>query len=308
MRTITVNAKTRLFAILGDPIAHSMSPVIMNSAFDRLGMDCVFLALRADLASFDRVMEALRLVELEGYVFTMPVKEAALRHMDALGDEAQIIGAVNCAVSRDGVLTGYNTDSSGFWSAVQEGRGEARPIRKALILGAGGFARAAAAQAALQGVEELVVSNPLSHTAFVESFRRFADRIALRCPRTRLRLLDWDPALWRRELPACGLVANATPNGMRDQGDLDRIFPYGAAAPGTLFFDAVYEPPVTRFLKRAGALGFSTVAGLDLLAHQGVCSFAHWTGVQVPPEQMRRDVLAFWAAREGQQTEEGEGI
>ena len=107
MREETVNAKSRLYAILGDPISHSMSPVIMNSAFDRLHMDCVFLALKANLETFDQVMAAMKLIDLKGYVFTMPVKEAALPYMDALSDEAQVIGAVNCVVNKDGKLIGF---------------------------------------------------------------------------------------------------------------------------------------------------------------------------------------------------------
>ena len=294
MRETTVNAKTGIFAILGDPVSHSMSPVIMNSSFDRLHMDNVFLALRTGLDTFDQVMESLRLLELRGYVFTMPVKEAALRWMDRLSDEARIIGAVNCAVNQDGELVGHNTDSLGFWSAVEERRGAGRPISQALILGAGGFARAAAAQAALRGVSRLVVSNKLEHTAFVESFRAFSDRMAQHCPGTQIQLVDWDPELWAGVLPECDLVVNATPNGMKDKGDLHLEFPWRQAAPGTIFFDAIYEPRITRFLRKAAELGFPTVSGLDLLAHQGVCSFWNWTGVRVSPEQMRQDVLNFW--------------
>lgn len=296
MRAATVNAKTGIYAILGDPVSHSMSPVIMNSAFDRLGMDEVFLALRTGVETFPQVMDTLRMLELKGYVFTMPVKEAALAKMDRLSEEAELIGAVNCAVFRDGVMTGYNTDSPGFWSAVQERGGSSETVETMFLLGAGGFARAAAAQAALQGVRRIAVANKRGHTAFMESFRQFLQRLARRCPETAVTVLDWDPALWMPELPRCQLVVNATPNGMKNVGDLDEIFPWEAVAPGTMFFDAIYEPQVTRFLQRAETLGMPTVRGLDLLAHQGVCSFRHWTGVSVTAEQMRQDVLAFWAS------------
>lgn len=298
MRKQTVNPKSGLYAILGDPISHSMSPVIMNSAFDRLDMDNVFLALKANLETFDQVMTAMKLVDLKGYVFTMPVKEVAVPYMDELSDEAEIIGAINCVVNKDGKLIGYNTDSMGFWTAVQEKNPEKMPINKAFIMGAGGFARAAVAQAALQGVKEIVVANIMEHTSFIESFNQFTARIAKKCPDVTIRLLDWKPETWVEELAGCQLVANATPNGMKDQGDLHEIFPYEAVKEGTIFFDAVYEPRITRFLKKADSLGFRTVAGLDLLAHQGVCSFYNWTGVLVEAEQMRQDVLDFWASRE----------
>ena len=298
MRKKTVNPKTGLYAILGDPISHSMSPVLMNSSFDRLDMDNVFLALKANLETFDTVMTAMKHVGMKGYTFTMPVKEVALAHMDELSDEAAIIGAVNCAVNRDGKLTGYNTDSLGFWAAVQEKNTEKRPIRKAFIMGAGGFGRAAAAQAALQGVEEIVVANIMDHTPFIESFRLFMARIAAKCPDVTIRLVDWKPEEWTAELASSQLVVNATPNGLKDKGDLHEVFPYEAVSPGTIFFDAIYEPRFTRFLKEADARGFVTVTGLDLLAHQGVCSFRNWTGAEVDYDTMRRDVLDYWASLE----------
>lgn len=294
MRLETVNAKTRLYAILGEPISHSMSPVIMNSAFDRLGLDNVFLALPANLETVSRVMEAMKLIDLKGYVFTMPVKEAVLPCMDALSSEAEIIGAVNCAVNEGGRLIGYNTDSTGFWTSVQEKNAGALSLRKVFIMGAGGFARAAAAQSALQGVQEIVVANKFSHTSFLESFQRFRERLAARCPQASIKLLDWDSAVWEGELETCHLVVNATPDGMKNTGTLHTFFPYGAVFPEAIFFDAVYEPCPTRFLQAAQARGHKTVTGLDLLAHQGVCSFFNWTGTRIAPEQMREDVLAFW--------------
>lgn len=296
MREKTINPQSGLYAILGDPISHSMSPVIMNSSFDRLGMDNVFLALKANLETFDKVMPALKLMDFKGYVFTMPVKEAALPYMDELSNEARIIGAVNCAVNRDGILTGYNTDSIGFWTSVQAKNTEKLPIRRAFVMGAGGMARAAVAQAALQGVEEIVVANIMAHESFIRSFCCFLERIEAACPAVRIRLLDWEPRLWEEALADSQLVANATPNGMKDKGDLHEVFPFEAVAPGTIFFDAIYEPRVTRFLQKADSMGFRTVTGLDLLIHQGVCSFYNWTGKQVLPEQMRQDVLDFWAS------------
>ncbi len=297
MRKETVNAKTQVYAIFGEPISHSMSPVIMNSFFDRLEMDCVFIALPANLETFDKVMETMRLVNLKGYVFTMPVKELALKFMDELSSEAEIIGAVNCAVNIGGKLVGYNTDSIGFWNAVQEKNAEKMLIRKAFVMGAGGFARAAVAQAAIQGVKEIVVANIFEQQSFVQSFQSFMERLLRRCPDASIRLVDWKPDLWKNELHDCQLVANATPNGMKDVGDLHQIFPFSAVAPDTIFFDAIYEPRFTKFLRCAAECGYITVEGLDLLVHQGVRSFFNWTGEHVSAVQMKKDVLDFMELR-----------
>ncbi len=299
MRSTTINGKTELYAIFGTPIGHSMSPVIMNTFFEQMGMDKVFIALNAGMDTFDRVMEGCMLAGFKGYVFTMPVKEKAVRFMDALSDEAAIIGAVNCARNDNGKLTGYNTDSIGFWQAIATKRSSAAPPIKALVLGAGGFARSAAAQMAIQGIRDIVVSNMLSDTAFVKSFRDFAGRLEQKCPATAIRLIDWSPALWAEELPGCGVVANGTPNGMKDEGDLHAIFPYDRVDGDAVVFDAIYEPRFTRFLKAAEACGLTVVEGLDLLAYQAAVSFYNWTGITVDPEQMKDAVLRFMATRKG---------
>ncbi len=297
MRTITVNAQSELYAIFGTPIRHAMSPVIMNTFFDRLGMDKVFLALDANLETFDQLMEAARIMPLQGYVFTMPVKEKAVRFMDALSDEAGIIGAVNCAKHENGRLIGYNTDSIGFWNAVQARNPGGRKIARAFVLGAGGFARSAVAQLALQGVDDIVVTNRLSEEHFVRSFREFAARLEDKVPSSRVRLVDWSAALWEKELPGCGVIANGTPNGMNGVGDLHEIFPFHQADRDAIVFDAIYEPRFTRFLRKAESLGFVTVEGLDLLVHQGASSFFNWTGVTVNPEEMKEAVIQFMNTR-----------
>ena len=150
MEPFIVNAKTDLYAILGDPISHSMSPVIHNNAFRRFGMDKVFLAVRCDPEHVDEMMRSLRFMDLKGYVFTMPLKEMVFSHMDEVKDEAEITGAINCVQNENGRLIGYNTDSRGFWTAVASRNVKNRPINRVFILGMGGFAKAAAAQAALQ--------------------------------------------------------------------------------------------------------------------------------------------------------------
>ena len=138
-------------------------------------MDCVFLALKCGKKDADCVMKALRCVDLAGYVFTMPMKEAVGEYLDEWKDEALLTGAVNCVLNKDGYLTGYNTDSMGFWTAVREKCDPKRTIRKVFVMGMGGFAKAAAAQAALQGVSEIVVANRLWETVFVKGLIRLKE-------------------------------------------------------------------------------------------------------------------------------------
>ena len=293
MEAQLVNARTKIYAILGDPISHSMSPVIMNASFRRFGMDCVFLALKCGKKDADCVMKALRCVDLAGYVFTMPMKEAVGEYLDEWKDEALLTGAVNCVLNKDGYLTGYNTDSMGFWTAVREKCDPKRTIRKVFVMGMGGFAKAAAAQAALQGVSEIVVANRLWETVFVKGFEEFVKRLRVCCPQVNVQILDWNVRSWEAALSDADVVVNATSNGLNGKGDLREIFPYEAAAEQAIFFDAIYSTLKTDYLSEAEARGHKIVNGLDLLAHQGTCSFKIWTGMTVSPDVMRRDALEF---------------
>ena len=289
----TVNGTSSLYAILGDPIRHSMSPVLMNKNFARDGLDKVFLALPANLDDFDQVFPVLRKLGFAGYVFTMPVKDVAIGHMDSLTTEAELIGAINCAVVKDGRLVGSNTDSIGFWQAVQAANSSRMPIRKLFVLGCGGFSKAAVAQAAIQGVGEIVVATKLEEKAFVDSFHRFQERLSQYVPHVRITLVDWVPTAWKAHLGSCDLIANGTPNGMGGQGDLHELFPYTGVRADALFFDAIYYPRETNFLQAAKQRGHICIEGLDLLVHQGAVSYETFTGKEADPAVMMDDVLEF---------------
>lgn len=293
MREITINSKTKLYAILGEPISHSLSPVIMNTEFDRRGMDCAFVALKSNKETIDTAMKALRDFGLSGYVFTMPVKETAVTYMDELKAEAEIIEAVNCAKLENGKLIGYNTDSLGFYEAIMHGNPNKKKITKAFVMGMGGFAKAAVTQLALQGVNEIIVANRLSETEYVASFDAFSKRLKRHVPNIRLSYVDWKPELWTDALYGADVIANGTSNGMYGKGDLAEIFPFEATSKYAIVFDAVYAPLETAFIKKASELGHPVVDGLWLLVHQGLCSFRIWTGITVEAEEMRKNALDF---------------
>ncbi|MGE4453872.1 MAG: shikimate dehydrogenase [Sphaerochaeta sp.] len=290
----TISGHTALYAILGDPIAHAMSPVLMNSNFERLELDKAFLALKANLNDFHEIFPVLVKLGFEGYVFTMPVKEIAVDYMDDLTQEAKIIGAINCAVRKNGKLIGSNTDSIGFWNAIQHANSASKPINKAFVLGSGGFSKAAIAQAAIQGVKEIVVTNHFEEASFIESFQKFHARLLNHIPDVQITLVDWIPEAWEPILTTCDLIANGTPNGMADKGDLHNVFPFDSVRSDTIFFDAIYLPRETKFLRMARSRGHIGVEGLDLLVHQGAVSFWNYTQKEASPSVMKEDILRFW--------------
>lgn len=293
MEPFIITAKTDLYAILGSPIRHAMSPVIHNSAFRRLGMDKAFFAVPCTPADVEETMRTLIRMDLRGYVFTMPVKEMASQFMDEIRDEAALTGAINCVQNEDGRLIGYNTDSIGFWTAIQAKRSPENPVKGVFVMGMGGLAKAAIAQAALQGVKEIFVANHLSEVGFVERFEVFANKLRDKIPDCNIHVYDWKPETWKEALAQVDVVANGTPNGMGGKGDLHQIFPYEAVPAGVTFFDAIYSPLKTAYLEKAQSLGFDIIDGLDLLDHQGAASFKIWTGIEVSPDLMREDGLRF---------------
>ncbi len=296
MRTTTVNARTELYAILGDPIIYAMSPVIINSAFDRANLDRVMVALQANQETVDEVFAALKKVGLKGSAVTMPVKAAVAKLCDRLEDEALLTGVVNCVALQDGKYVGCNTDSMGFWKAVLNRTGGVAP-QSMFAMGAGGFSKAAVAQAALRGCKKIVVANRLEETELVAAFRAFIDQLVAKIPDVSVEIIDWNVDQWRPVLKDMELVGNGTPNGMNDKGDLHEIFPYDACKKEAVFYDAVYKPLETRFRAKAAELGHRTVPGLDFLAQQGAHSFTIWTGMEADADVMRQDAMNFLEAQ-----------
>lgn len=288
-----VHAKTEIYAILGDPISHSLSPVIMNRSFERFNMEKVFLAFRCSKANIHQVIQALKKVDLKGYVLTMPLKETVGDLLDRLEDEAAITEAVNCIQNVNGTLIGYNTDSIGFWTAVEEKKLREKEIHNIFVLGMGGFSKAAVTQAALKEVKEITVVNRLEEKEIVDGFNEFLNRLNQYVPELQVTILPWEPEKWSDNLGKADIIVNATPNGLHNKGDLHNIFPYTNVKQDAIFFDALYDPVITKFLEIAKDRGHQIIDGLDLLAHQGVCSFEIWTGKRIDPKVMKEDALMF---------------
>jgi shikimate dehydrogenase len=266
-----ITAATRTFALLGDPVRHSLSPVFQNAAFRELGMDAVYVALRCTRRLLPSLMRALADAGAGGNV-TLPHKEAAAAAADRLTAEALRTGACNTFWGEGGRLVGDNTDVAGVRRAVQELAGDPAGCQ-VLLLGAGGAARAAACALMLDGARAIHVWNrtPARARALVE---------ALDPDGTLLRLAPApDPA-------GFDLLINATAAGL-DDGDPLPWEPGGdGGGPGALL-DLVYRPGGTRLVAAAAAAGIPAADGLGMLLHQGAAAFSRWTGAAAPVAAMR---------------------
>jgi len=280
-RPFAPDGTTRCFAVIGHPIAHSLSPAMHNAAFRALGWNAVYLAL--DVAP-DRVPDALRGLAALGFGgvnVTVPHKEAVFRELARRDESARRAGAVNTVeFSADGPV-GHSTDGEGFLRALREAFDRGPGGLDVFVLGAGGAGRTLALECARAGARAVTVSD-------IDAGRsgRLAAELRAVAPDARTAALDAaDATSVQAAAAACGLVIQATPVGM-NHGDPSPLPPEAFHA-GALAFDLVYNLPETPFMRAAREGGAEAANGLGMLLHQGARSFEIWTGVEPPVDAMR---------------------
>ncbi|MFZ5774187.1 MAG: shikimate dehydrogenase [Thermodesulfobacteriota bacterium] len=271
-----INGATELYGILGNPVAHSLSPAMHNAAFASLGLNKVYLPFAA--ADAGAAMAAFRALGVRGASVTIPHKQAVLPHLDSIDPVAQRIGAVNTLLIEAGRIHGLNTD----WLGANRALEEKIPLKGAsvLLLGAGGSARAIGFGLIEAGATIAIASRTQEKG---EALARL-----LGCP--------WLPLTEAAHHRADALV-NATSVGMSPRKDETPI-PAGALANFQVVMDIVYAPLATRLLTEASQAGCQTIDGLAMLLYQGVAQFEAWTGQQAPVALMRQSLLDSLAQKE----------
>lgn len=279
MRMLT--SKAKLAGVFGWPVAHSRSPRLHGFWLERHGIDGAYLPFAVEPGNLAAALRALPVLGLRGVNLTLPHKEAALGLVDRVSDEARRIGAINTVVvDAEGRLEGRNTDAYGFLAHLRasapDWRAEAGP---ALLLGAGGAARAIAVALLDAGVPQLRLVNRTGARA-MELAAALGNRVSV---------IDWQHR--HRALEGAALLVNSTTLGMEGQGALD--LDLASLRDSAVVYDIVYAPLETPLLAAARARGLATVDGIGMLLHQARPGFAAWFGVE--PEvtaELRDFVLA----------------
>jgi len=275
-----VAGSTRVAAVIGHPIRHSISPVIHNAAFRALDLDWVFTAFEVAPGRAAAAVEGARDLGLAGLSVTMPHKADVVRAVDRLTSTAEVLGAVNTVVrngSRE--LVGDNTDGAGFLDALRTDEGFDPAGKRCLVVGAGGAARAVVLALAGAGAAEIVVANRTPARA--EEAAALAPGVAsVGTP---------------EDADGVDLIVNATPQGMG--GDLSLPVRAAALGPGQLVVDLVYHPALTPLVEAARDRGAAATNGLGMLIHQAAHAFRLWTGEDPPLEVMSAAALADLALR-----------
>jgi len=269
---------TRLAAVIGSPVRHSLSPVVHNAAFRAAGLDWTFLAFEVQPSALVAALDGVRALGIAGLSVTMPHKEDVAHLVDELSDDARLLDAVNCVVNDGGRLVGHNTDGPGFVAALEADLGVTPAGRRCLVVGAGGAARAVVLALGRAGASTVVVANRTVERAeqAAELAGAAGRPVALADVADEVRLAD--------------IVVNATSVGMGLQGSADVAFPPDALRPGQVVADIVYQPLVTPLVAAARRRGLAATNGVSMLVHQAAVAFELWTGTPAPVAVMAAEV------------------
>jgi 3-dehydroquinate dehydratase/shikimate dehydrogenase len=275
-RIESVDAATRVYGVAGDPVAHSLSPAIMNAAFRRENVNAVYLALHAK--TLKDLLTCVREIPIHGLSITMPYKEAILPYLDNTDSHTTKIGACNTVVrAQDGKLYGFNTDTSGVVRPLERRLSTLQDAR-ILVLGAGGAARAAVFGLAERGAEVFILNRSL------EAAKKLARRAHGRSiKRADLKKYSFD------------VIINATPVGMGNH----RETPLQEKEINARYvFDMIYDPAETQLLTLAKQRGAQIIPGIEMFVHQAARQFEIWTGKPAPQDDMLQVVALAMHERE----------
>lgn len=273
-----IDGYTRLAAVVANPVKHSISPFIHNSAFEATNTNGVYLAWEVDEAELAETVANIRRYQMYGINLSMPYKEQVIPYLDQLSEEACLIGAVNTVVNREGTLIGYNTDGKGFFKSLPSFK---ISRKRMILLGAGGAAKAILAQAILDGVSQVSV---FVRSASIEKTRPYLEKLQNETGfKVDLFALEDVSELQARIIDS-DLLVNATSVGM--DGSSQPI-PTSIVLPEKLLVaDVIYQPFETPFLKWARNQGNQSINGLGMLLYQAAEAFELWTGKEMPTDQI----------------------
>jgi shikimate dehydrogenase len=269
-----------LYGVIGDPIAHSMSPLMHNSAFHDNGINAEYVKFHVKKEQLPEAILGMKALGIKGVNVTVPHKEHVMPLLDGIDPLAEAIGAVNTIVSENGKLIGYNTDGLGFVEGLKKVAGDQLENKSMLMIGAGGAAKAIYYTLASSGVKKIDVTNRTSGRA---------EKMMNTCPfPLDSAFLTLDAA--ENALHHYDVIIQTTSIGMFPHIE-DSPIKINELKQGTIVSDIIYNPLETALLKQAKQKGALTQNGLDMFVYQGALSFKKWTGIFPSYSIMKNTVL-----------------
>ena len=273
---ITVN--TKMYAVIGDPIAQSLSPQLHNGLFEANGIDAIYFPVEVKSENLEKLVQGFRLMNFGGFNITKPHKLDIMKYLDELDPLAQKIGAVNTVVYRDKKMIGYNTDGFGFIKSIEKKLGKkVKEELTILILGCGGAVKSVAMALADWGIKKVIIANRTLSKA-----DELIEQINENWP-GKAQAISMEESELKKVLPNADLIVNGTSLGMNDAPKRTPIAKE-LLRKDIFVYDMIYSPPMTQLLKDAKAAGAQTENGLEMLLYQGLLAFELWTGIFPDPE------------------------
>ena len=279
-----ISGKTRMFCVLGHPVGHSLSPAMQNAALREMGVDGVYVACDVTPEGLADAVRGLQALGAGGVNCTIPHKEALLALMDELSGDAELIGAVNTIVFREGRRIGYNTDAPGFLAALRA-EGVEPEGAEVVVLGSGGSARAVVVALARCGARVTVANRTVARAE--ELAREMSDRLGT----SGIEALPMEADALRPAVERATLIVNTTSLGMSPHTERMPPVPVEALHPGLFVYYLIYNPLETALLRTARARGARGAHGAGMLARQGALALELWTGQPAPAELMEQVVM-----------------
>ncbi len=279
---MVISGKTQVCGVIGDPIEHTLSPIMHNAAFEALKIDYVFLAFKVKSAEVENAMRGMRGLGIHGLNVTMPHKNAVIKYLDEVDPAGKTIASANTILNKDGRLLGFNTDGIGALNALEQNGVEPKG-KKVLLLGAGGAAKAIAYTLS-QEADELVILNrtPKQATELADLLKQKFNK--------KIKAGELSPSAVEDNLADSDVLINATSVGMKPNANQTHVQPEWLK-PDLAVMDIVYDPIETKLAKDAKAAGAKVVSGVEMLIYQGAVSFEIWTACKAPVEVMRKAAL-----------------
>lgn len=273
-----VTGKSWVLGLLGNPVAHSVSPQIHNTLSALLGIDAVYVPFKVDKGMLGKAVDGLKVCSVSGFNATIPFKEEILQYVDELDESVKTAGAANTVKNHNGRLTAFNTDGEGFSRAFEVQMGAGFKGRSAVLLGGGGTARTLAVAMAARGLGRLTLVNRT--VAKVQDIAQMVSK-HYSCPVKTMALEEWVKA---DASEPWDILVNTTSVGMHPHVEETPVGESFRFRPGQWVYDVIYNPARTRLLRQAEEAGCKTANGMGMLLYQAVLAYEIWMGIKVSEE------------------------
>ena len=268
----------KTFAVIGDPIDHSLSPTIHNAAYRELEIECTYIAYRVIQGDLATGIESLKKIKISGFNVTIPHKIEMMKYLDNVDENCKRIGAVNTVLNDDGILRGFNTDMDGFLEPIKRKEINIKNS-KILLLGAGGAARAIVAGFQKEGADEIVIVNRTKENG--ENLTEFSKKNGLNARSIYIEEMDVLDSKF-------DFIVNASSLGLKGEKN---VIPEKFFNEKTTVYDIVYKPIKTDLINKAKEKNCKIIFGYEMLLGQAIRSFEIWLDKKAPYEAMKRSIL-----------------